>query len=220
MKNKLLAGILGLLGVWLVINTLQISQLQSELATVSKAKGSSQKKLSHREKVVGQARTSTSDQQPHKKATQARRNGGNQGKHNDDLGRSENTDMNTGDPEEDDRIRKLVAEETQRKMNQRTERWQEMARERMTERLDEFSSSYDLNSDDSAALQDVVGGYMEDRMSSYWSVMEGDITREQAKEEMAAAKADTQEAVIEFVGEDGLEELSEKLGHRADLGRE
>lgn len=219
MKNKLLAGILGLLAVWLIINTVKISQLQSELATISKAKGSSQKRLSHREKVVGQARTSTSDQQPHKKATQARRNGRNQGD-SDDLDRSENTDMNAGDLEEDDRIRKLVSEETQRKMNQRTERWQEMARQRMTERLDEFSSSYDLNSDDSAALHDVVGGYMEDRMSSYWSVMEGDITREQAKEEMAAAKADTQEAVIEFVGEDGLEELSEKLGHRADLGRE
>ena len=122
----------------------------------------------------------------------------------------------SGGEDEEELTRVVERALSNRDNEQKERRFQQrmtMMEESLTMQFDELSESYDLTADQEEMATQLILASMEQGMDLRMQVGEGSLSMMEAKEEGAAIKEETNQGVVEVIGEEAAEALWEIMGN-------
>lgn len=117
----------------------------------------------------------------------------------------------------DTELDELVEERVEARMEERHQERRDRFQQAMEERVSEFVAERDLSAEAETQMMTVMSGAMDNLGAMFRSLQEGEIERDDMREEMQTIRLDVDEALTEILGEEDAEAFQADL--RGPLGR-
>lgn len=113
----------------------------------------------------------------------------------------------------------MMADYSEAERSERRQRREEFVTSRVQEMLEEFADAKDLDEETEALVSAEVQDRTAEMMSVQDSLMDGDLDREEAREERERLRQESDVRLIELLGEDEFEALEQRLEEARGHGR-